>query len=67
EVAADPDVAAFGASAADGIPMPNIPEMAVVWTALNDAMTFIVNGEQTPEVALREAAQKIRNALAAGQ
>ncbi len=67
EVAADPDVAAFGASAADGIPMPNIPEMAAIWTALNDAMTFIVNGEQTPEVALREAAQKVRNALAAGQ
>ena len=67
EVASNPDVAAFGASAADGIPMPNIPEMAAVWTALNDAMTFIVNGEQTPEVALREAAQKIRNALAAGR
>lgn len=66
EVANDPDVAGFGASAADGIPMPNIPEMAVVWSALNDAMTFIVNGEQTPEAALQEAARKIRSAIASG-
>ncbi|BAS27047.1 sugar ABC transporter substrate-binding protein [Limnochorda pilosa] len=63
-VAEDPDIAAFGASAADGIPMPNIPEMAVVWSALNDAMTFITNGEQSPEEAMAVAARQIRNAIA---
>lgn len=67
EVADDPDIAAFGASAADGIPMPNIPEMAVVWSALGDKLTLIVNGEQDPESAMKDAARQIRDAIAAGK
>lgn len=67
EVADDPDIAAFGASAADGIPMPNIPEMAAVWGALGDKLTLIVNGEQDPESAMRDAARQVRDALAAGR
>lgn len=67
EVASNPDIAAFGASAADGIPMPNIPEMAVVWGALGDKLTLIVNGEQDPESAMRDAARQIRDAIAAGK
>lgn len=67
EVASDPDIAAFGASAADGIPMPNIPEMAVVWGALGDKLTLIVNGEQDPESAMKDAARQIRDAIAAGK
>lgn len=66
-VAKDPDVAAFGASAADGIPMPNIPEMAAVWGALGDKLTLIVNGEQDPESAMKDAARQIRDAIASGR
>ncbi|MEW6046875.1 MAG: maltose/maltodextrin ABC transporter substrate-binding protein MalE [Bacillota bacterium] len=67
EVADNPDIAAFGASAADGIPMPNIPEMAVVWGALGDKLTLVVNGEQDPESAMKDAARQIRDAIAAGR
>ncbi len=67
EVADDPDIAAFGASAADGIPMPNIPEMAAVWGALGDKLTLIVNGEQDPESAMKDAARQVRDTLAAGR
>ena len=67
EVASNPDIAAFGASAADGIPMPNIPEMAAVWSALGDKLTLIVNGEQEPEAAMRDAARQVRDAVAGGR
>ncbi|WP_324715418.1 maltose/maltodextrin ABC transporter substrate-binding protein MalE [Carboxydochorda subterranea] len=64
EVASNADVAAFGASAADGIPMPNIPEMAAVWGALQDKLTLIVNGEQDPASAMKDAARQIRDTIA---
>ncbi len=62
-VASDPDIAAFGAQGAFGIPMPNIPEMASVWGAWADAQSLIANGQATPEQALQEAVQKIKTAL----
>jgi len=66
-VSTDPDVRAFGASAADGIPMPNIPQMAAVWGALGDKLTLVVNGEQDPASAMRDAARQIRDAIARGK
>ncbi|HEU68213.1 MAG TPA: maltose ABC transporter substrate-binding protein [Candidatus Acetothermia bacterium] len=62
-VASDPDIAAFGAQGAFGIPMPNIPEMASVWGAWADAQSLIADGQATPEVALQEAVAKIKTAL----
>lgn len=67
EVASNPDIQAFGASAADGIPMPNIPEMAAVWGALGDKLTLIVNGEQDPASAMRDAARQVRAKIAEGR
>ncbi|MCD6253061.1 MAG: maltose/maltodextrin ABC transporter substrate-binding protein MalE [Thermotogae bacterium] len=56
----DPDVTAFTKSAAAGIPMPNVPEMGPVWGAMGDALSLIINDEQTPEEALKGAVEKIK-------
>lgn len=62
-VSEDPIVKAFAASAADGIPMPAIPEMASVWTAWGDALSLIVNQEQAPDTALENAVNRIKETL----
>jgi len=56
-------VAAFTESAAGGEPMPNIPEMALVWSPMDDALSNIINGVQTPEEALNDAVSKIKAGL----
>lgn len=59
----DPDVAAFANSANQGIPMPNIPEMGLVWGAMGDALEQIINDQLPPAEALRQAVEKIRIAV----
>ncbi|ACK42135.1 MULTISPECIES: maltose ABC transporter substrate-binding protein [Dictyoglomus] len=56
----NPDIVGFTKSAANGIPMPNVPEMAFVWSAMNDALNLIVNGKATPEEALENAVKAIK-------
>lgn len=63
--AEDPDIAGILASAADGMPMPNIPEMAAVWHAWTDALELTFNQELTPREALDNAAQDILAAIKA--
>lgn len=60
----DPDLAAMG-KIDNAIPMPNIPEMGSVWTAWNNGITLAVTGKQTPEAAMKDAADQVR-ALIAG-
>jgi len=55
----NPDVVAFTKSASMGTPMPNVPEMAPVWSAMGDALNLVINGKATPEDALRNAVEKI--------
>ena len=43
----DPDVAGFGAVGANGVPMPNIPEMGGVWNDWGIAATEIVDQKTT--------------------
>lgn len=62
-VSSNPDIKAFGASAADGIPMPNIPEMGPVWSYMGDALTLITSGKKAPDVALKEAVAQIKDAI----
>ncbi len=75
--AADPVAAVFAASAANGIPMPNIPEMGSVWGPFGDALLIIrdqnygTNEETGVTVsnasdAMKLAAEQIRNAIAGG-
>ncbi|HWR84607.1 MAG TPA: maltose ABC transporter substrate-binding protein [Rhodoglobus sp.] len=44
EVASDPIIAGFLASAQNGVPMPSIPEMGSVWDFWNAAEVQIING-----------------------
>ncbi|MBX9245572.1 maltose ABC transporter substrate-binding protein [Actinotalea ferrariae] len=45
QVADDPVIAGFLASAQNGVPMPNIPEMGSVWDFWNAAQIALINGE----------------------
>ncbi len=59
----DPNLAGFAASGADGIGIPNIPEMGSVWTPWTDAYQIILQGGDA-EAAFRNAADQIRTAVA---
>ncbi len=59
----DPEVAVFAEAAANGTPMPNIPEMAAVWGPLGDNLLLVRNGEATGDDAAATAAQAIRDAV----
>lgn len=63
EVSANPDIKGIAISAADGIPMPKIPEMASVWGAWADALELIVNQKLGPEQALKDAVEHIKKAI----
>ncbi|MCS7217313.1 MAG: maltose ABC transporter substrate-binding protein [Candidatus Bipolaricaulota bacterium] len=63
EVAADPILRGFAESIAQGVPMPNIPQMSAVWGAWYDAMAMIGNQQMEPAEALKKAADSIRATL----
>ncbi|MCB0086787.1 MAG: hypothetical protein KDE54_02660, partial [Caldilineaceae bacterium] len=62
----DPDLVIFGEVGENALPMPAIPEMGSVWGSWADAFTLIINGEQTPEEALTNAANQIRDQIKSG-
>ncbi len=59
-----PDVKAISLSAANGFPMPNVPQMAAVWVSMADALRLITSGKETPEKALKNATDQIEKAVA---
>lgn len=63
----DENVQAFITSAANGNPMPAIPEMSSVWGAWTDALDLIFNQNGDPEEIIRTAAENVRQAIEAGQ
>ena len=60
----DPVVQTFGQSAANGIPMPNIPQMGSVWGPLGDNLLLVRNGEASGSEAMTAAAEAVRAAVA---
>jgi arabinogalactan oligomer/maltooligosaccharide transport system substrate-binding protein len=62
-IANDPLVSGFAAQAKTGVPMPNIPEMGLVWEPINNALNFIASGKQTPEQALNDAVKIIKDKI----
>jgi arabinogalactan oligomer/maltooligosaccharide transport system substrate-binding protein len=56
-VASDPVLAAFRKQVEVAIPMPNVPEMTMVWSPATTAMNTITKGAATPKAAM-DAAQK---------
>ncbi len=65
QVATDPDVAGFGESGANGIPLPAIPEMSNVWEALGLAEVNTLRGEDGP-AQFTAAAEQIREKISGG-
>jgi len=63
----DPDIAAFSASAANGEPMPAIPEMNAVWDAWNKALTLIFQQKAAPDQAFKDAGTAIRDKITSGK
>jgi len=59
----DPDLTMFAQSAADGDPMPAIPQMSAVWEAWGKAITLIFQQQQDPEQAIKDAAAAIRQKI----
>ncbi|WP_343920441.1 maltose ABC transporter substrate-binding protein, partial [Agrococcus citreus] len=58
------DVAAFGAVGAEGVPMPNIPEMDALWTDWGTTEAQIIGGQGGDPAALWTAmADKIQSTL----
>lgn len=54
-VQALPAVAGYAAQVKLGVALPNTPYMSALWTPVQDALTSVWNGSQTPEKALNDA------------
>lgn len=63
QLADDPVAQTFALSAADGVPMPNIPQMGAVWGPLGNALLLVRNGESEAAAAMATAAQGVREAV----
>jgi len=65
KVAADPILRAFRQQVDVAVPMPNLPEMTMVWSPATTAMNTIVKRSATPkgalEVAQKEVLERIAN------
>lgn len=59
----NPVAETFALSAADGIPMPNIPQMSAVWAPLGDNLLLVRNGALAPADAMSTAAEAVRAAV----
>jgi len=59
ELKSDPNIAATMASAQDGHPMPNNPEMGRFWSAMVSALGNVMEARQSPKEAMDAAAKRI--------
>jgi arabinogalactan oligomer/maltooligosaccharide transport system substrate-binding protein len=59
EVAADPQLRTFRKQVEVAVPMPNLPEMTMVWSPATTAMNTIVNKSATPKAAMDAAQAKV--------
>jgi maltose/maltodextrin transport system substrate-binding protein len=59
ELKSDPNIAATMASAQDGVPMPNNPEMGRFWSSMASSLANVAEARQTPKEAMDAAAKRI--------
>jgi len=64
KVAADPTLKAFREQVEVAVPMPNVPEMTMVWTPATTAMNSIMKKSSTPRAALDEAQKAVAKDVA---
>ncbi len=62
QVQSDPDIQGFGLSGQQGVPLPNIPAMSLVWDTWKDAYNLVFTGSD-PNQAFTDAASTIRTAI----
>jgi arabinogalactan oligomer/maltooligosaccharide transport system substrate-binding protein len=65
KVSGDPVLRAFREQLENAVPMPNRPEMTMVWSPATTAMNKIVKGNASVEAALKEAAATIQDSISA--
>lgn len=65
EIKNDPYVAPFLEQAQYAVPMPSIPQMGYVWEPYGQAFAAMWNDGVSPEEALKNAAQVVRDSIAA--
>ena len=58
----DPYGATFVEQYANGVALPNAPQMALVWTPADDMLAKVMRGEAAPAEAAAEAAETINSA-----
>ncbi|MCM2317037.1 MAG: extracellular solute-binding protein [Thermoanaerobaculia bacterium] len=63
QVAADPVMKAFRAQVDTAVPMPNVPEMTMVWSPVTTAMNAITKKVLTPKAALDKAQAEVTDAV----
>jgi arabinogalactan oligomer/maltooligosaccharide transport system substrate-binding protein len=63
-VASDPVLAAFRKQVEVAIPMPNVPEMTMVWSPATTAMNTITKGAATPKAAMDAAQREVGQRIA---
>jgi len=64
QVAANPVLKAFRAQVDTAVPMPNVPEMTLMWGPVTTAMNAIVQKASSPKAALDKAQKEIVEQIA---
>jgi arabinogalactan oligomer/maltooligosaccharide transport system substrate-binding protein len=64
QVKANPVLNAFRAQVDRAVPMPNVPEMTLMWSPVTTAMNAIVQKASTPKAALDKAQQEVVSGIA---
>ncbi|HEX2224125.1 MAG TPA: extracellular solute-binding protein [Thermoanaerobaculia bacterium] len=64
KVAADPVLKAFRAQVDSAVPMPNLPEMTMVWSPATTAMNTVVKKTATPKQAMDTAQKEVTERIA---
>jgi arabinogalactan oligomer / maltooligosaccharide transport system substrate-binding protein len=65
KVSGDPVLKAFRDQLDNAVPMPNRPEMTMVWSPATTAMNKIVKGNASVDAALKEASGTIQESISA--
>ena len=64
KVSADPVLAAFRKQVEVAVPMPNVPEMTMVWSPATTAMNTITKKAATPKAAMDAAQKEVEKRIA---
>jgi arabinogalactan oligomer/maltooligosaccharide transport system substrate-binding protein len=64
QVKNDPVLAGFRRQVEVAVPMPNLPEMTMMWSPATTAMNLIVKGASPPKAAMQNAQQEVKERIA---